>query len=785
MKEHAETTMPALSRRAFVGTAAVTAGAVAATSLVGCGSTGGKKTDKQEEAAADPYEGAQIFYSTCPPECQHHNLKAYVIDGKIAKVESSELNDCAACARGIARGFMTKDPDRLTKPLLRTGDKGSGEFKEIEWSEAFDLIQEKFQDAIDTDGVHSICYVTGSGNFGAMHGPIASAFFAHLGGASTTVGSLCCAGTSAAEVPIYGQRFLDTRNQIEKSNYVIAWGNNPAISKQGYFQRFEKMMENGGKFVVIDPICTESAAKASEWIQPWPGTDAALALAMIKIVIDEDLFDKEFTLAHTCAPCLVDKTTGEPVLQDKDDPTSFVVFDTKSNEIVRHDKEGIEAALKLDGTSAADAYNTEFELIYAEAEKWDSAAAEAECGVPAADIERIAREYAQADKAMIIQNMGGFMRTENGTNAVGTQLYLAALCGHVGHEGDGISDAGGVNEVKTGFPIEVPKVEDPAPSIPRFKFGEAILNENPLKVNVLYSMTGNPMTQWPNTNMVKKALEKIPFVITADQYLTSTALYSDLVLPVTGVFETEGVLANHRSHWIQLCEKAVDGPGESKSDFEIFSELATRFGFGDAFSKPMDEMISNVLEPTGVTLDELKEKHAVCVVDDNYIPFKDGEFKTKSKKAEFWVAAWKKDGFNPIATYARAEEDARNGDELAQKYPLFSVQRKTYRSVHSTFNNLEWMNEVCDQAPVILINTADAEARGIKDGDKVVVFNDRGEHHGIAEVGERIKQGVVGLQNGWWEQQGGSSSYVTNDKWKTLGGTHCCNQTLIEVKKEA
>lgn len=95
------------------------------------------------------------------------------------------------------------------------------------------------------------------------------------------------------------------------------------------------------------------------------------------------------------------------------------------------------------------------------------------------------------------------------------------------------------------------------------------------------------------------------------------------------------------------------------------------------------------------------------------------------------------------------------------------------------------MNEVCDQAPVILINTADAEARGIKDGDKVVVFNDRGEHHGIAEVGERIKQGVVGLQNDWWEQQGGSSSYVTNDKWKTLGGTHCCNQTLIEVKKEA
>ncbi|MEG0304042.1 molybdopterin-dependent oxidoreductase, partial [Gordonibacter sp.] len=151
----------------------------------------------------------------------------------------------------------------LKVPLLRDGEKGSGKFKEITWDEAYQLIEDKFKEAIASDGVSSICYVTGSGNFGAMHGPVANAFFAHLGGASTTVGSLCCAGTTAAQVPIYGQRFLDTRNQIEKSKYVIAWGNNPAISKQGYFQRFEKVMENGGKFVVIDPVFSESASKAS------------------------------------------------------------------------------------------------------------------------------------------------------------------------------------------------------------------------------------------------------------------------------------------------------------------------------------------------------------------------------------------------------------------------------------------------------------------------------------------------------------------------------------------
>ena len=154
-----------------------------------------------------------------------------MVDGKLVKVESSELNDCAACARGIARGLMCNDPNRLTVPLLRDGDKGSGKFKEITWDEAFDLIQQKFDEAIATDGNQSICYATGSGHFGAMHGPVASAFFAHLGGATTTVGKLCCAGVYESVVYIYGKRFLDCRNQIENSTYCIIWGNNPATTK--------------------------------------------------------------------------------------------------------------------------------------------------------------------------------------------------------------------------------------------------------------------------------------------------------------------------------------------------------------------------------------------------------------------------------------------------------------------------------------------------------------------------------------------------------------------------
>lgn len=360
-----------LTRRAFVGAAAATA----AVGLAGCAPAATDEAPAKDEdlpvTGEDPYANAEIFYSTCPPECQHHNLKGYVVDGKLVKVESSELNDCAACARGIARGLMCNDPNRLTVPLLRDGDKGSGKFKEITWDEAFDLIQQKFDEAIATDGNQSICYATGSGNFGAMHGPVASAFFAHLGGATTTVGKLCCAGVYESVVYIYGKRFLDCRNQIENSTYCIIWGNNPAITKQGYFQRFENMVDNGGKLVVIDPIYTESAAKATDWIAPWPGTDAALGLAMLKTIVDEKLYDEEFLLAHTCAPCLVDKATGEPVMEDPEDPASFVVLDTATGNVVRHDTANITAALTLEGMPQAEQYNTEFELIYANAAPLD------------------------------------------------------------------------------------------------------------------------------------------------------------------------------------------------------------------------------------------------------------------------------------------------------------------------------------------------------------------------------------------------------------------------------
>ena len=784
MKEQADATMPA--RRAFVGTAAAAAGVVAAASMAGCSSSGEKKTDAKEEAAADPFADCDTCYGCCSPECQHHLLKAYVRDGKVVKVESGEVNESPACARGFARVEMCNSDQRLTKPLKLVGEKGSGEFEEITWDEAFDLLEEKIHYALDNGGSESIIYDRGSGNFSSLARDLPGAFMSWLGGTQSCTGNTCCAGIDAAVTTILGKRCQFTRNEIPKSDYVIAWGNNPVVSMTGYFGRYQEMMKNGGTLCAIDPFQSETADKAQEWIQPWPGTDSALALGMLKIIIDEGLTDEEYLLAHTTAPCLIDKETNSPAFAKADDDTTYQIYDSKTKSIVTHDAADAEPALSVADTDVSDKYVTIYDLIKAEADKWGAEAVAAETGVAYDDIKRIALGYGNAKHAMIIQNMGGYQRTENGAYATATQVYLALFTGNIGHEGDGVYDVGGastVNKVNPAF--ETNPDAKKCSGIPRVHFGEFILEDKPNPINLAWFFCTNFAAQMPNTNMVKEGLKKIPFVVTSDLFMTTTAKYSDLVLPVKAVFEVENVTANSRSSIVSIGEAGVKAPGECKSDLEVAAELSKRFGFGDKFNKEPKEYIAHVIEPLGITYDELVEKKGWDATPDDYIAYKDGKFYTSTGKAHLWVKKWVDEGYPGIACHQRPVEHPLNTEGLAAKYPLAAVQRKTRSQVHTTFKNLDQMLEMDGHEPHIYINVEDAAVRGISNGDKVIAYNDRGEHKGVAFVTGRTKKGVVVLENGWSDETASSSSNVTNNAWPTLGTMHCCNSTLIEVKKGA
>ncbi|WP_347253105.1 molybdopterin-dependent oxidoreductase [Leminorella grimontii] len=726
----------------------------------------------------------QTFRSTCAMECLHCNLTAYVYQGELKKIEASPDFNVKCCLRGMSRTKWVYHPLRVKTPLLRIGEKGEGKFKPISWDEALDLIEKNIRDTIARFGNKGMLFSAASGNMDSIKNDMGKAFFDYLGGSTKQAGSLCCAAVTAAMMPMLGLRYADTRDTIADSRYILCWGNNPAVTMQAYFKEYLKAQANGARLIVIDPRYSETAAKADEWIPIVPGTDTALALGMIKIIMDEQLYDADYLRQHTGAPYLVDADKKQK-RESAEDKESYLVYDTISQRAVRHDAPGIVPALTRAELPANADYTTVFELIRAEAQPWDLAKVEAETDVPAATVQRLANEYARSKPAMIIQNMSGAQRTEFGTYVAASQFYLALLTGNVGKAGGGVCDAGGVRQMaKINAPVPpAPNVEK-IPPIPVAKLGDWIVNDRPHPINFWWLMTLSAVTQLPNTNMVKKALKKVPFVVVADNLMTSTAMYADLVLPVTTIFEDVSLMAGVRSHYVQLMQKAVEPVGEAKPDYWIFARLAERFGFGEVFNQPIEHYIENCLKDTGITIEQLK-KGPVKPAAVPWIPFKDGVFRTPTKKAHFFIEEWQKKDFSPVVTYMQVKESPKGSPDLAKKYPLMAVQRKLARSIHSSHGMNEWILEVQRNQPNLLIHPDDAAKRNIRNGEWAIAFNDRGEHRAIAIVTRQIKRGVVSLDNGWWEQQGGSSSHVTNDYSEILSTGHCCNSTLVDVKAEA
>lgn len=278
----------------------------------------------------------QTFRSTCAMECLHCNLTAYVHQGELKKIEASKDFNVKCCLRGMSRTKWVSHPLRVKTPMLRIGEKGEGKFKPITWDEALDLIEKNIRDTIASHGNKGMLISAASGNMDSIKNDMGKAFFDYLGGSTKQAGSLCCAAVTAAMIPMLGLRYADTRDTIADSRYILCWGNNPAVTMQAYFKEYLKAQASGARLVVIDPRYSETAAKADEWIPIVPGTDTALALGMIKIIMDEALYDADYLRQHTGAPYLVDADKKQK-RESAEDKESYLVYDTASQRLVRHD----------------------------------------------------------------------------------------------------------------------------------------------------------------------------------------------------------------------------------------------------------------------------------------------------------------------------------------------------------------------------------------------------------------------------------------------------------------
>ena len=643
-----------------------------------------------------------------------------------------------ACARGISRIRQLYSPHRLKYPMRRAGRRGEDRWERVSWEEALDTIAERYRRILEEDGNQAFLSFGGTGNWSALSTGVRglySAWWNRFGGATPIISQLCCASVSSGFNAIFGGGRSEFRDEWVHSRFFLAWGNNPAVSNQGYMKNlFQAREDHGARLVTIDPRLSETAALSDRWIQIRPGTDAALALGMVKVLLDEGLFDDEYVRRYTNAPFLVRlgeggydlegasrswPAGGETLPVDLRDlrlltdggsgPGSFVVWDERGGRPVPADTPGARAALRGSYTIDGVRYQPVFEWMRAIAARYTPEVVHRITGAPADSVAAVAREYAAVKPAAIIQNMAGAQRTDHGTLTVIGHLYLASLTGNVGMLGGGVNDNGGYLSEGGTINTPVPTQRNPRiDGIPATKLGEYLVERKPHPIRAIHVAGSGVLTQYPNTRKIIEGLDNIDLMVVQDIFMTTTARYADFVLPVTTLFETRNLLAGIRSRYIQLMEQAIEPLFESRSDRWIMTELARRLGFGDDFDKPDDELLRHVLEPTGVTLEQLEEG-PVNPMPDPWIPFADKKFNTPSGRIELFSLYLQERGFDPLLEYLHPVEAPWVDETRAARYPLQLINRKNHNHVNSSFHHHDYLTEIW-ASQVLQIHPDDAAA---------------------------------------------------------------------------
>lgn len=678
---------------------------------------------------------------TCGPGC---GILAHVKDGILVKVEPGDFPDTShICARGMSYVKLVYHPNRLKYPMKRLGHRGEGKWQRISWEEALDTIAVRLKEIGDKYGSNSLAWMIGGGVLGTLTtsaimgfaGACQGTFILPLGigDSAGPCGDRVSYGTSLA----YGERY--TVN-FDNPALLLVWGNNPAETDSFKWRRLRNGKEQGARVVVIDPVFTATASKADEYLQIRPGTDGALALGMMNVILDRRLQDASFITDYTVGPFLVRHDNGL-FLREKDvspgGSEKYMVWDTGSKASQVYDRS--EGAPALTGSYAVQGVDCKpaFQLLADLIQEYPPQRASEISGIPADTITRLAVEYATKKPAASFRGMG-CQRTFHGDLSYRAISALAALTGNISFEG--------YNGFEPNFGAFMTRgVPDLLPILNMY---EAILTDKPHPIKALWLARNNLVNQDPNFNLVTgELIPRLEFIVAVDIFMSTTAQYADIVLPACSFFECSDVVtgAGAGTHdYMQLQRKVIEPLYESRSDVDIFASLAKRMGMEGYMDKSAEESIELVLasgHPTmeGITLEKLKEGPvlpAQCSMP---------AFTTPSGRLEFYSETLTEFG-QELPVYLEPLESART--PLAQKYPLSFYTTHTKYRVHSQFANIPWIRELNPEAALDM-NPADAQPRGIQDGDLVRVFNDRGEVRLKAKLHRGVRPGLVNIFQGW------------------------------------
>ena len=641
---------------------------------------------------------------------------------------------CTKVNRYVER---TYHPDRLLYPMRRVGPKGAGVFERISWDEAIGEIADRLN-AIrsSSDGPQAILPYSYAGTMGILQGSSIDRRFFHAIGASMLDRTICSmAGTVGMRMTVGANIGADPEG-LPESDLVLLWGTNTLTSNPHMWPLVLEARERGASVIAIDPIRTRTAAQCDEWIAIRPGTDAALALGMMHVLLERGLQDDDYIAAHTLG------------------------FNELRERVKEYSPERVSEIT----------------------------------GIPAETVVSLGDRYGRARSAFIRVNYG-LQRHGGGGMAVRTIACLPALTGHWRRPGGGVQLSSSANFAFNTPVVQRPDLSPKVRTINMIRLGEALTTPNgdvggpPVRALVVYN--SNPAAVAPDRNAVLEGLRREDlFTVVMEHFQTDTADYADILLPATTQLEHWDVHLSYGHHYVSLNRPSIEPLGESLPNSEIFRRLARRMGLDEPSLRDDDlTVIRQALDSPspnlrGVTLEALLERGWMRLnVPKPYLPFAGGAFLTPSGKCEFYSARMEQMGLDPLPAFTAPYEFPENVPDLAARYPLTLISSPAHQFLNSTFVNIAPLRRAARE-PECLLHPDDAERRGIGVGARVVIHNDRGAFTAVARIEATIRPGVVWAPSIWWGKfaaDGANANQTTSQRETDMGRGPVFYDNLVEV----
>lgn len=658
----------------------------------------------------------------CPDTCA---LVTTVQDGVAIKLQGNSEHRhtggvlCTKVSRYIERN---DHPERLVQPLKRSGPKGSGRFEPVTWEKALDDIAQRLQ-AVKGNNPEKIVPYSYAGTMGLVQGESMDRRFFHKLGASLLDRTICStAGGEALSFTLGGKVGMRVEFFAE-ARLILIWGSNSIASNLHFWRHAQAAKRAGARLVCIDPRKTETADKCDEHVALLPGTDAALAFALMHELIANDWLDHDYLERHTL---------GWAQLRER-------------------------------------------------ALQWPPSRAAAVCGVPEAQIVALARAYGTTKPAAIRLNYG-MQRVHGGGNAARAIACLPALVGAWRQRAGGLLlSSSGL------FPVDRAALQRPdllAGRNPRTinmsTIGDALLDTaNPIEALVVYN--SNPVAVAPDSGRVVAGFAREDlFTVVLEQFQTDTADYADYVLPATTQLEHWDIHTSYGHTDVLLNRPAVAPRGQARSNAWVFRELARRMGFDEpCFSDDDEALCRSAFAPGAIDFEELQAQGFTSLKLPD-APYAEGNFPTPSGRCEFFSARLAAQGQDGLPDHVPNHEPAGSSEE----FPLAMISPPARNFLNSTFVNVRSLRAI-EGEPLLEINEADAAARGIRDGATVRVFNRRGEHRCRAEVSARARPGVVHGMGIWWRKlglDGTNVNQLTSQRLTDIGRGPTFYDCLVQVE---